>query len=343
MASRKKSAAFTLVELLVVIAILAILMGLLLPAVNSVRESMRRMQCKNNLAQIGRGAQANLTRVGHFPSSGWGYLWIGDPDRGFGAKQPGGWIYNLLPFMGLDMIHDVGKDLPGPGSGTAKYAALAEARSAAIPFLICPTRRKVMAYPYPTNFGVYNSAPAPVTNKTDYAANGGSNLFLDIGPNSLGCLSSFPACNWYVNSPTGTTMTTQQLCTLLDNGTTGFNGVSGIMSEVSNIPDGQSNVFFAGEKYLDPLLYYTGTDGADNDTCLEGNDWDVNRWTLTGYAVMRDTPNVNDMSPGFGAAHPTGCHFVFCDGHVQLISYQINFATYQSLGVRNDGTASEDY
>ena len=46
---------------------------------------------------------------GHFPSSGWGYVWTGDPDRGFGARQPGGWVYNSLPYMGLDMIHDIGK------------------------------------------------------------------------------------------------------------------------------------------------------------------------------------------------------------------------------------------
>ena len=40
-------------------------------------------------------------------------------------------------------------------------------------------------------------------------------------------------------------------------------------------------MFFAGEKSLDPAVYYTGNDGADNDTCLEGNDWDVNRWVAT--------------------------------------------------------------
>ena len=326
--SRGKYRAFTLVELLVVIAILAILMGLLLPAVNSVRDSMRRMQCKNNLAQIGRGSQAHLARLGHFTSSGWGYLWSGDPDHGFGARQPGGWLYNLLPFVGLDMIHDKGKDLGGSVTDitTAKGAGLAEAKQAAIPFLICPVRRKVMAYPAVEQS--WNAPSTPTLNKTDYAANGGSNVFLGTGPApSNNCYAIYPNCAWSNSNQSA------------------FNGISGERSEVQSghVTDGLSNVFLAGEKYLDPNIYYTGADGADNDTAFEGNDWDVDRWVVTGFPPMRDTPGVNDMSSGFGSAHAQGCHFVFCDGSVKLISYQINFATYQSLGVRNDGTLSEDF
>jgi prepilin-type N-terminal cleavage/methylation domain-containing protein len=175
--SRQKSAAFTLVELLVVIAILGVLMSLLLPAVNSVRESMRRTQCKNNLAQLGSAALQHLAAQGHYPSSGWGYGWTGDPDHGFGARQPGGWIFNCLPYMGLDMIHDKGKG----ASGADKYNIyLPEGRSATMPITICPTRRKAITYPSCENQA--NSAPCATLNKTDYAANGGSNRFLGWGP-----------------------------------------------------------------------------------------------------------------------------------------------------------------
>jgi prepilin-type N-terminal cleavage/methylation domain-containing protein/prepilin-type processing-associated H-X9-DG protein len=311
---------FTLVEMLVVITIVGVLMSLLLPAVNSVRESMRRTQCKNNLAQIGAAAQQHLAAQGHFPSSGWGWAWNGDPDHGFGARQPGGWIYNVLPYMGLDMIHDVGKGL----AASAKFNALTKAEQAPIPILTCPTRRKPILFPCP--YPAWNAAPASVCSKTDYAANGGSVLYLGTGPDpKTNCFGTFPKCDW--SNPDQSA----------------FNGVSGERSEVRTIPDGQSNVFLAGEKYLDPALYYTGSDGADNSSALQGNDWDVNRWVATGFPLLRDTRGVNDCSQGFGSPHATGTQFVFCDGSVKLLSFQINFATYQSLGIRNDGTYSEDY
>src|SRR5262245_55982395 len=90
------SMGFTLVEVLVVIAIIGILVGLLLPAINSARESSRRTACENNLHQIAIAVNLHEGAQHTFPTGGWGANWVGDPDAGFGPRQPGGWIYNIL-------------------------------------------------------------------------------------------------------------------------------------------------------------------------------------------------------------------------------------------------------
>ena len=96
---RNLRSAFTLVELLVVITIIGILMSLLLPAVQSAREAARQTQCKNNLSQIGKATLEHVAQYEFFPTGGWGYGWAGDPDRGFNIQQPGGFFYNILPFL----------------------------------------------------------------------------------------------------------------------------------------------------------------------------------------------------------------------------------------------------
>ena len=359
---------FTLVELLVVISIIGVLVALLLPAVQAAREMGRRTQCKNNLKQLGIAAQAHVEKQGYFPSGGWGWMWVGDPDMGFGAKQPGGWLYNLLPYLGFDSIHDIGAGM----SWNDKFNALAAQDSAVLPMTICPSRRKVMGYPSSSNCVANNAAIPQTIMKTDYAANGGSNVWISGGPGSA-CITGnhYPKCDGDASSDPWL-------------GTPGAgwnpdptdNGISGHRTETkpASITDGTSNTLFAAEKYLNPAMYYTGTSGADNGSAYQGCDWDVVRWvpgfardasgrpikdssgnyTITnlgivvegtwvgGAAPLQDTPGLGDSIENFGSAHANLFNAVFCDGSVRPISYMIDGKTWACLGIRNDQVPHDD-
>ena len=101
---------FTLVELLVTISIMALLLALLLPAVQSAREAARQVECKNNLKQLVIASHSHHDVHGFFPTGGRGWFWTGDADRGFGKDQPGGWIYNTLPYFEQYSVYESASD-----------------------------------------------------------------------------------------------------------------------------------------------------------------------------------------------------------------------------------------
>ena len=112
MMRKPKPAGLTLIELLIVIAIMSLLFQLVLPAIQTAQESARQALCMNNVRQLALGCQMHSNMYGHFPTGGWSSGFIGDPNRGYGKKQPGAWGFNILPFIEQQELHDLGTNLP---------------------------------------------------------------------------------------------------------------------------------------------------------------------------------------------------------------------------------------
>ena len=128
---------FTLVELLVVIAIIGILVGLLLPAVQAAREAARRMQCTNNLKQLGLSMHMHHDTYKRFP-----YL------RSGGGQNRHTWAMQLLPFIEQGNLYTIYKtpitgvsQTDGFNNHTATHATIVAARQTQIPTFFCPSRR----------------------------------------------------------------------------------------------------------------------------------------------------------------------------------------------------------
>jgi prepilin-type N-terminal cleavage/methylation domain-containing protein/prepilin-type processing-associated H-X9-DG protein len=168
MVSRRKHFGFTIVEVLVVIAIIGVLVALLFPAIQSAREAARRTTCGNNLHQLAIAVKLHEQTQHSFPTGGWGADWVGDPDLGFSVRQPGGWIYNILPYMEEARLREVGRGL----AAIAKRAALPNVLLTPIALFNCPTRRSPRIYPYCGPTSLQNVDPPPTVAKTDYAING---------------------------------------------------------------------------------------------------------------------------------------------------------------------------
>ncbi len=328
----KNRKGFTLVELLVVIAIIAMLVTLLLPAVQAAREAARRTQCINNLKNIGLAWMNHESAYQNLPSSGWGWRWGGDPDRGYGKSQPGGWVYNILAFMEEGGLRNF-----GAGEQDAQKAqAMMVAAGTPISVLNCPTRRESRAYPLTRNTFLFHNLSECRANSTcnlaraDYAANSGNiNHSETGGPSGNRETITPPSQESKFGDSTGVTTQVSEV-------------------RLGQIEDGTSKTIMVGEKYLNAANYTNGNDPADDQNAWPGIDRDANNYLATStnsatnpveqpeFIPRRDVINLS-LNWTFGSAHDAVWNAVFADGHVESIEYGADFRALWAMGGRSDG------
>ena len=323
-----------------VIAIIGVLVALLLPAVQAAREAARRAQCVNNLRQIALGFSNYESSMKSLPGAGWNARYVGDPLAGSGREQPGGWMYQILPYIEQQAVYTLTDDGNRAITATQRQQSIA-LQQAIVPSYNCPSRRPAKLYGYrlPNSWTPINGDRAAELARGDYAANAGdSPCLINEWLSEAGNCDPAPL-SWYAYDYTN--LASHEWPPR--EGQSGINYV-GANIKLQHISDGTTNTYLIGEKYLNPDQYDSdGTiDGGDNHSVYQGFDYDVNRWTAynPGEPNLADRPLQDrpgqDGYRAFGSAHAGGLNMAYCDGSVQVVSYDIDLEVHRAAGNRRD-------
>lgn len=296
---------FTLVELLVVIAIIGILIGMLLPAVQQVREAARRITCGNKIRQIGLAMHNYESAFKQFPA-GWKTI-------GFG------WSGEILPFIEQNNLYDtlVLEESANWGTNNTPNEA---ACGTMVEVYRCPT----MPLPeHITNNGIPGRVPA------SYRGNAGSEFTSDDTSSILPDTKSLEMLDLdgIIFACSETTFGG------ISDGTSNTFLVGETRTDPYFVKDGQAmDVWYIGSPSIDPCRCDGGNGGTEFTEFVGG--------TYSRMNPRRNEPTLSGrlMEIAFGSYHPGGgANFVLCDGSVQFVSDQIDVLIYRGYGSRNGG------
>lgn len=325
--------AFTLVELLVVIAIIGVLVALLLPAVQSAREAARRMQCTNNLRQMGIAVHNHVDVLKILPTAGYEWPELPTFQNGTPASAPdqnAGWAFQILPYLEQGNVY-----MGGDAIGDEQRAVFVAGQK--IPGYFCPSRHRPVA-------ALHDKGGST---RHNYAT-------ISIGTNIMRGGFDYAGSTqddhdwWRINNTSVVTSSFEGHGPLIR--TEGRNSGRRRTIGFEGVVDGTSNVILVTEKRLTPTEYDIGP--WNNDTGFT-TPWDGDTMAMAfrpstqePWPPIPDTaktsgggyvPNECCSGSRTGSAHPSVMNALLCDGSVRAVNYNINFDTFVALLYRQDG------